>query len=36
MNGTVYVYRKWETYRRGFGNPKKEFWLGTYINGTIM
>jgi hypothetical protein len=26
MDGTVDFYRKWETYRRGFGNPEKEFW----------
>jgi len=36
MDGTVSFYRKWETYKRGFGNPEKEFWLGTYLNGTIM
>ena len=36
MDGTVDFYRKWETYSRGFGNPEKEFWLGTYLNGTIM
>ena len=36
MDGTVDFYRKWETYKRGFGNLEKEFWLGTYLNGTIM
>jgi hypothetical protein len=36
MDGTVSFYRKWETYKRGFGNPEKEFWLGKYLNGTIM
>jgi hypothetical protein len=25
MDGTVDFYRKWDTYRRGFGNPEKEF-----------
>ncbi len=36
MDGTVDFFRKWETYRREFGNLEKEFWLGTYLNGTIM
>ena len=36
MDGTVDIYRKWETYRRGFGDLEKEFWLGTYLNGMIM
>ena len=36
MDGTVDFYLKWETYRRGFGNLEKEFWLGTYLNCTIM
>jgi hypothetical protein len=32
MDGTVDFYRKWEMYRRGFGNPEKEIWLGMYLN----
>ena len=28
MDGSVNFYRQWETYRHGFGNLEKEFWLG--------
>ena len=28
MDGSVNFYRTWETYRHGFGNLEKEFWLG--------
>jgi len=32
MDGSVNFYRKWETYRHGFGNLEKEFWLGMFVN----
>ena len=32
MDGSVNFYRKWETYRHGFGNLEKEFWLGMFVS----
>ncbi|XP_030641457.1 microfibril-associated glycoprotein 4-like [Chanos chanos] len=28
MDGTVNFYRPWDQYKKGFGNPDGEFWLG--------
>ncbi|CAC5411621.1 FCN [Mytilus coruscus] len=28
MNGKINFYRDWESYKRGFGNMKGEYWLG--------
>ncbi|ESN99720.1 hypothetical protein HELRODRAFT_176480 [Helobdella robusta] len=28
MNGRENFYRNWTEYQRGFGDPKKEFWIG--------
>jgi len=32
MDGSVNFYRTWETYRHGFGNLEKEFWLGMFVS----
>jgi hypothetical protein len=32
MDGSVNFYRIWETYRNGFGNLEKEFWLGMFVS----
>jgi hypothetical protein len=32
MDGSVNFYRTWETYKHGFGNLEKEFWLGMFVS----
>ncbi|KAG9328321.1 hypothetical protein JZ751_015002, partial [Albula glossodonta] len=30
MDGTVNFYRPWDQYKKGFGNPDGEYWLGLH------
>jgi hypothetical protein len=35
-DGSTYCYRTWEDYKKGFGNPSEEFWIGKIIFSLLL